>query len=103
MDGWPTVLVASTSPSAVQPMTSVLMSAQWVRRRLGPPSAGATCTSGSTSRQLVQARWVPSAENRGELTVTWSADTRQARPPPSGASHTSSSATKVTNSPCRWG
>jgi hypothetical protein len=86
-----------------QPITSVLTSPQCVSRVLGPPSTGATWTSGSTSRQLVHANRVPSGAKRGELTGTWSAETRQARPPSSGANQTSSSATKVTRSPCRWG
>ncbi len=42
-------------------------------------------------------------EARRARRAAWSAETRQARPPSSGASHTSSSATKVTRSPCRWG
>ncbi|GAA2874553.1 hypothetical protein GCM10010524_02070 [Streptomyces mexicanus] len=46
---------------------------------------------------------VPSGEMRGWFTGTLSALTRQARPPSRGASHTSSSAVKATNSPCRCG
>ena len=46
----------------------------------------------------------PIQRGLGRLTTgTWSAVTRQARPPSRGASHTSSSATKVTRSPCRCG
>ena len=55
------------------------------------------------SARVVFAGVVPSGEIRGWLTGTLSALARQARPPSSGASHTSSSAVKATNSPCRWG
>src|SRR5690606_33672596 len=100
----PWVLVASTRPSGVQPRTCVLWLPQYVRRRAGPPSTGATCTSGAPSRVEAQATQVPSGEMRGWATGTLSALTRQARPPPScGASHTSSSAVKATNSPCGCG
>ncbi|CAM5308505.1 hypothetical protein SHIRM173S_11454 [Streptomyces hirsutus] len=90
-------------PVRVQPRTWVFPLPQYVRRLPGPPSTGATCTSGAPSRVEVQATVVPSGEMRGIVTGTLSALARQARPPSSGASHTSSSAVKATNSPCRCG
>lgn len=101
---WPWALVTRTSPSAVQPRTWVRELPQYVRRLAGPPSTGAVCTSGAPSRAEVQATVAPSGEMRGWVTGTFSALTRQARPPLSrDASHTSSSAVKATNSPCRCG
>ena len=76
---------------------------QYVSRSEGPPSTGARCTSGAPSRVEVQATWVPSGEMRGWSTGRLSALTRQARPPSSGASQTSSSAVKAINSPWTWG
>lgn len=100
---WSWVLTARTWPSGVQPRTRVCPLPQYVSRVDGPPSTGAMCTSGAPSRVEVQATVVPSGEMRGRVTGTLSALTRQARPPSRGASHTSSSAVKVTDSPCRWG
>src|SRR3954469_24387682 len=100
---WPWVVIARTSPSGVQPRTWVRALPQWVSLLDGPPSTGAMCTSGAPSRTEVQATVVPSGDIRGWVTGTLSALTRQARPPSSGASHTSSSAVKATSSPCRCG
>ncbi len=72
-------------------------------RSAGPPETGAVHTSGVGESQLVHARVPPSGESRGLLTRIRSLVTRQARPivpsSRSGASQTSSSATKVSSEP----
>jgi hypothetical protein len=63
--GWPAEVMASTSPSAVHPVTRVCGSPQKVSLLAALPSVSVRCTSGLPSRQLVQAIWVPSRENLG--------------------------------------
>ena len=100
---WPVALTASTRPSALQPRTCVVWVPQYVSRSPCEPSSSAANTSEAPSRLLVQARWPPSGENLGFDTGVRSAVNLQARPPVTGASQTSSSATKATRSPYRWG
>ncbi len=57
--------MASTSPSAVHPVTLVCGSPQYVSLVASLPSVPAAYTSGLPSRPLVQATLVPSRENRG--------------------------------------
>ncbi len=99
----PVALTASTRPSAVQPRTEVEPPPQCVSRSPSPPSISAANTSAAPSLVPVHAMRAPSGENLGYDTETRSAVKRQALPPVSGASQTSSSATKVTRSPCRCG
>ncbi len=66
----PAVVVATGRPSAVQPRSAVNGLPQWVSRRAGPPSTGATWISGAPSRVEAKATSRPSGENRGRLTGT---------------------------------
>ena len=95
---WPDDVDTRSSSADSHPVT-VVDAPHQVRRRVVPPSTGAVKTSDTFSRVEVHATCVPSGDSRGEVTGAWSADTRQARPPASGATQTSSSATKETTSP----
>ena len=87
-------------PSGSQPTTFVAGRPQKVSRRgAAAPWASATHTSGPPEAREVKAMCVPSGEKRGYETGAPSSVSRQARPPVSGASHTSFAAVKVISSP----
>jgi hypothetical protein len=96
-------LVTSTSVSESQPRTPSwpeFVLPQYVSLLIGPPSTATAYASPAPVLVELQATWVAEGFSLGSLTGTRSEVSRQARAPPSadsssGASQTSSSATKV--------
>nr|BFF19829.1 hypothetical protein GCM10025730_33500 [Promicromonospora thailandica] len=93
----------STRPASSQPSTVMALPPNQVRRRVAPSDRSTTYASGWPSLWETYATRVPSGANRGVAAGAWSVVRRQARPPETGASQTSSSATKATWSPWTWG